>query len=403
MYRLNQRQERKILQEVILLKYGELILKGLNRPQFEHKLFKNIRRVLQNVGDFSIEQAQSIVYVSAENESAFLDIAYKKLQKVFGISAISRACVVEKDMQAIEKAAPLYLEKEAKGARTFKVAAKRADKRFAYKSPEIARKVADAVGEVFPHLEADMKNPELLITVEIRDTAAYIHGNSVPGAGGMPAGSCGRASVLISGGIDSPVASYMMARRGIGITAVHFATPPYTSPRATTKVMQLLKIVSVYSGPIACFVVPFTKLQEQIRANCREEFFTILLRRFMMRASTRIAIAQDCAALITGESIGQVASQTIEAITCTEAASSLPVLRPLIGMDKEEIIRISRRIETYETSILPYEDCCTVFTPRHPRTKPRIEEVEREEARFDFAPILDEAVQNAEKTVICPE
>lgn len=391
------------MREVILLKYGEIILKGLNRPQFEKKLLRTIRGVLRSCGSFSITQAQSTVYVEPLDSESSLDNAMKRLQKVFGIISIARACVVEKEMETIEAAVVPYLRDAIEQADTFKVAAKRADKRFPLSSPEIARRVADRVGDAYPDLEADMHTPELLITVEIRDTAAYIHANSIPGAGGMPAGSCGRAAVLISGGIDSPVAAYKMARRGMAVCAVHFASPPYTSPRAQAKVLQLLKIVSTYSGPIACFVVPFTALQEQIRAHCREEFFTILLRRFMMRAASRIAASQDCAALITGESIGQVASQTIEAITCTEATATMPVLRPLIGMDKEEIIQIARQIDTYETSILPYEDCCTVFTPRHPRTKPRMWDVEQEEAKFDFAPLLDAAIEAAEKIVVCPE
>ncbi|MFT9057229.1 MAG: tRNA uracil 4-sulfurtransferase ThiI, partial [Ethanoligenens sp.] len=354
-------------------------------------------------GQGSVTQAQSTVYVEPQDADASIDAALKRLQKVLGIVSLVRACVVEKEMAAIEEAVVPYLRDNIEQAKTFKVNAKRADKRFPLSSPEIARRVADKVGDAFPDLEADMRTPELLITVEVRDTDAYIHANSLPGAGGMPAGSCGRAAVLISGGIDSPVATYMMARRGMSVCAVHFASPPYTSPRAKAKVLDLLKIVSAYGGPIACFVVPFTALQEQIRAHCREEFFTILLRRFMMKAASRIAAAQDCAALITGESIGQVASQTIEAITCTEAVSSLPILRPLIGMNKEEIVQIARRIDTYETSILPYEDCCTVFTPRHPRTKPRLWDVEQEEAKFDFAPLLDAAVEAAEKIVVCPE
>lgn len=391
------------MREVILLKYGELILKGLNRPQFEHKLLKSIKGALRGCGQFSVTQAQSTVYVEPQDADASIDAALKRLQKVLGIVSLVRACVVEKEMAAIEEAVVPYLRDNIEQAKTFKVNAKRADKRFPLSSPEIARRVADKVGDAFPDLEADMRAPELLITVEVRDTDAYIHANSLPGVGGMPAGSCGRAAVLISGGIDSPVATYMMARRGMSVCAVHFASPPYTSPRAKAKVLDLLKIVSAYGGPIACFVVPFTALQEQIRAHCREEFFTILLRRFMMKAASRIAAAQDCAALITGESIGQVASQTIEAITCTEAASSLPILRPLIGMNKEEIVQIARRIDTYETSILPYEDCCTVFTPRHPRTKPRLWDVEQEEAKFDFAPLLDAAVEAAEKIVVCPE
>ncbi len=390
------------MREVILLKYGELILKGLNRPQFERRLLRSIKAVLARLGDFSVAQAQSTVVVEPQGENEPIDAALRQLGKVFGIISLTRACAVEKDIKAIEAAAVPYLREELEQAASFKVSAKRADKRFPLTSPEISRRVAEVIGDTFPDLPADMRKPDLHITVEIRDDAAYIHGNSLPGAGGMPSASCGRAAVLISGGIDSPVASWMMARRGMSVIAVHFASPPYTSPRAKEKVIDLLKIVSGYAGPTVCFVVPFTKLQEAIRANCREDFFTILLRRFMMRAAGRIAEEQGCSALITGESIGQVASQTIEAITCTQAVSPLPVLRPLIGMDKEEIIRYARKIDTYDTSILPYEDCCTIFTPRHPRTKPHMRDVEAEEAKFDFAPLLDEAVANTEKISIYP-
>lgn len=390
------------MKEVILLKYGELILKGQNRPQFEHRLFRGIRDALKDCGPFSFTQAQSTVFVEPAGEDASVPRALERLQKIFGIISLTRAIAVEKDMAAIESAAVPYLREQAMQAKTFKVEARRADKRFPLGSPEISSRVAGVLNEAFPHLQADMHTPELLVTVEVRDAAAYIHAGSLPGAGGLPVGSSGRAAVLISGGIDSPVAAWMMARRGMSVCAVHFAAPPYTSPRAERKVLALLKQVAAYSGPVACFVVECARVQEAIRDHCREEYFTLLLRRFMMRAAARIGQAQDCQALITGESIAQVASQTIEAITCTEAASPLPVLRPLIGMDKEDIVHIARKIETYETSILPYEDCCTVFTPRHPRTRPRLADVENEEAKFDFAPLLDEAVASARKVVVCP-
>lgn len=390
------------MKEVILLKYGELILKGQNRPQFEHRLFRAVRDTLKDCGAFTLTQAQSTVFVEPAGEDASIPRALEKLQKVFGIISLTRALAVEKNMAAIEAAAPRYLREQAEAARTFKVSARRADKRFPLGSPEISKQVAGALGDAFPHLEADMHTPELAVTVEIRDTAAYLHAGSLPGAGGLPPGTSGRAAALVSGGIDSPVAVWMMARRGMSVCAVHFAAPPYTSPRAERKVLTLLKQVAAYSGPVACFVVECAPVQEAIRDHCREEYFTLLLRRFMMRAAARIAAAQDCQALITGESIAQVASQTVEAITCTEAVSPLPVLRPLIGMDKEDIVRIARKIDTYETSILPYEDCCTVFTPRHPRTRPKLTDVEREEAKIDFAPLLETAVAQARKTVVCP-
>jgi thiamine biosynthesis protein ThiI len=280
------------------------------------------------------------------------------------------------------------------------VVAKRSDKKFAYDSPQICVDVGAHLLDAFPNLHVDVHNPEVSVVIEIRDFGAYVHGSPVPGAGGMPVGSNGRAAVLISGGIDSPVAAYMLAKRGVRLEAVHFASPPYTSERAKLKVLELLKIVSGYSGRIVCHVVPFTRIQEEIQKNCPEELFTIIMRRFMMKVASEIASNNACSALITGESIGQVASQTIEAISCTDVAAEQPALRPLIGMDKEEIVRISRKIGTFDTSIQPYEDCCTVFTPRHPRTRPKIEFVLEAEAKFDFEPLLKEAVENAERIVI---
>lgn len=387
------------MEEVILLKYGELILKGQNRHLFEDRLFKNIRKSLHNCGPFSLEQAQSTVFLTP-GHGADLDGALCSLSRVFGIVSISRACVVPKDMAAINEAAACYLKEQLQNVATFKVEARRSDKHFPLTSPEIAAEAGAYILESFGHLSVDVHNPELIVNIEIRDRAAYIHAGSLPGAGGLPAGIGGRAALLISGGIDSPVAGYMLAKRGLSLCAVHFESPPYTSERARIKVLDLLKQVSLYSGRIECRIVPFTRIQEAIRRNCPEPYFTLIMRRLMMRAAGRLAQDMSCQALVTGESLGQVASQTISSLICTEAASVMPVFRPLIGLDKEEIIRVARKIGTFETSILPYKDCCTVFTPRHPETKPRLISVEAAEKAFDFGPLLEEAVLNTEKISI---
>ncbi|MGN0529410.1 MAG: tRNA uracil 4-sulfurtransferase ThiI, partial [Eubacterium sp.] len=252
----------------------------------------------------------------------------------------------------------------------------------------------------FKNLKVDVHNPDVIVTVEVRDMYAFVRGNNIKGAGGMPVGTSGRAAVLISGGIDSPVAAYMMAKRGIELVSVHFASPPYTTELAELKVMELLKKVAKYSGPITTYVVGFTKIQEEIRDKCPEEYFTIIMRRFMMRISEILAKKQGCSALITGESVGQVASQTIYALGCTDAVTQIPVFRPCIGMDKDEIVALSRKIDTFQTSIQPYEDCCTVFTPKHPRTRPKLEDVEAAEARLNIDELIAEAAENARKTVI---
>lgn len=387
-------------QEILLIKNGEIALKGLNRSTFEDKLVKNIKRRLYKCGSVEVTKAQSTIMVKPLEKDFDMEEAVERVRKVFGIAAFSRACVVEKNMDAIIAAAPGYLSDALKGVSTFKVEAKRADKRFPLTSPQICEKMGEVILDHFSHLSVDVHNPEIVVYVEIRDFGAYIHAGSIPGAGGMPSGSSGRAAVLISGGIDSPVAAYMMAKRGLELNAVHFASPPYTSERAKIKVLDLLKTVSTYSGTIVCYVVQFTRIQEEIRKNVPEELFTLVMRRLMMKAAERIVTPQECKALITGESIAQVASQTMEAIACTDAAAGMPVFRPLIGMDKEEIVTIARRIGTFETSILPYEDCCTVFTPRHPRTRPSLRMVEEAENAYDFEPLLAQAVSEAEKVII---
>lgn len=389
------------MKEIILIKNGELALKGLNRNSFEDKLIKNMKIRLADLGKFTFTKSQSTIMVDPEDEDIDLDDAADRLSKVFGIAALSRACVCEKDFECIKTTAVGYLEEQLEDARTFKVEAKRSDKKFPMKSPEICREAGGYILSKFHHLKVDVHNPDIIVTIEVREQYAFIHGNSIKGAGGMPTGTSGRAAVLISGGIDSPVAAYMMAKRGIELCAVHFASPPYTSELAEMKVMELLKRVAKYSGTITTYVVPFTKIQEQIRDLCPEEYFTIIMRRIMMIVSEKIAQGQNCSALITGESVGQVASQTIYALACTDCVVNMPVFRPCIGMDKEEIISISRKIDTFETSIQPYEDCCTVFTPRHPKTRPHLDDVVRAQNKIeDLDQLIDEAVKNAKKVII---
>lgn len=388
------------MQEIVLIKNGELVLKGLNRSSFEDVLIKNMRKVLKPLGEFTFTKSQSTIMVEPVDKETDLDDAVDKLKKVFGIAALSRAAIAEKSMDSIRETTLEYLEEELEEASTFKVEAKRSDKKFPMKSPEICRELGGDILSKFNHLKVDVHNSDIVVTVEIRDNYAFIRGNNIKGAGGMPVGTSGRAATLISGGIDSPVASYMMAKRGIELVAVHFASPPYTTELAEQKVMDLLKKVAAYSGHITTYVVPFTEIQEQIRDKCPEVYFTIIMRRYMMRIAEKLAKLQNCSALITGESVGQVASQTIYALGCTDAVTTIPVFRPCIGMDKDEIVRISRKIDTFETSIQPYEDCCTVFTPKHPKTRPKLDEIEEAEAVLNSEELIQHAVDNVRKTVI---
>ena len=387
-------------QELILIKVGEIALKGLNRRTFEDVLMKNIKRHLAPLGKFEVRSAQSTIYVRPLEADVDLDDACERVGKVFGIAAYSRACMAKKDMDDINRTAAEYLKEALEEASTFKVEAMRSDKAFPLKSPAICAETGGYLLERFPNLSVDVHEPDITVTVEIRDFGAYVRGEAERGAGGIPVGTGGKAAVLISGGIDSPVAAWMMAKRGVELTAVHFASPPYTSERAEEKVKELLARVSEYSGRMRLFTVPFTKIQETIQARCPEELFTIIMRRMMMKIASHIGMREGCAALITGESLGQVASQTIHAIACTDAAAGLPVFRPLIGMDKEEIVRISRKIEAFDISIQPYEDCCTVFTPKHPRTRPVLKFVELAESGVEWEEMLREAADQAVMTKI---
>ena len=389
-------------QEVILLKLGEIALKGLNRRSFEDVLLKNIRRRLQNAGEFSVSSVQSTIYVEPKSENEDMDLAEDRVSKVFGVVGYARAGVAEKDLAKIQERAAEYLADQLEEASTFKVECKRSDKKFPYKSPEISAEVGGFLLEKFPHLQVDVHNPDLIVRVEVRERYAFVHGDTKPGAGGIPVGTGGKAAILISGGLDSPVAAWMMAKRGVELTAIHFASPPYTSELAHEKVVRLLKKVAQYAGRIKFVTVGFTHLQEEIRDKCPEELSTVILRRFMLRAAERVAREEGCSALITGESLGQVASQTIQAIACTDAVATIPVFRPLIGSDKSEIVKVARMIDTFDISIEPYEDCCTIFTPKHPRTKPILHFVESGEKAIDGPALLEESLEKLETQWIMP-
>ena len=381
--------------EILLLKLGEVVLKGLNRRSFEDKLVSNVRRRMKPCGSFQIYIRQSTIYVEPQTEDCDMEAAFKAARQVFGIVTVARAVPCAKEMDAIVETAKTYLAEEFAKARTFKVESRRADKQFPMNSIQISQYVGGELGQFF-NVKADMHHPDLTVYVEIREKYAYIHTPSVPGAGGLPIGMGGVAVSLLSGGIDSPVSSYMIAKRGVKLEMVHFFSPPYTSNEAKEKVLSLAKLLVPWCGRLTVQIVPFTEIQEEIRRNCPEEFFTLIMRRFMMRISQRVADQVKAKALVTGENLGQVASQTMEALRVTEDVVDLPVLRPLIGMDKEEIVRLSRKIGTFDTSILPYEDCCTVFTPRHPRTKPNLDEVREAEAVLDIEGLIDRAMTNRE-------
>lgn len=388
------------MKEIILIKNGELALKGLNRATFEDILIKNIRKRIKPLGEFEYRKEQSTVSVIPMSDGIDMNEVSERVGRVFGIARYSRALQVPKNMEDITANAPKYLEEQLKFAKTFKVEAKRSDKKFPLTSPEISAEVGGAILSEFPHLRVDVRNPEIIVTVEIREKFAFIRGNQLKGAGGLPTGTAGKSTVLISGGIDSPVAAYMMAKRGLVLNAVHFASPPYTSPQSEDKVFRLLKKVASYSGSITLFTVGFTEIQEAIRDNCPEDMFTLIMRRFMMRIASAIAEKEDSKALITGESLGQVASQTLPAIACTDAVALMPVFRPLIGNDKDEIISVSRKIGTFDISIEPFEDCCTVFTPKHPKTKPGIKMLEDAEKALDVEALVERALENTKVMVV---
>lgn len=386
------------MEQIILVKYGEIILKGLNRPLFEDILVRNIRSALRGLNP-EITKAQATTYIRLP-EAAHIPEAMERLTKVFGIVSVTRAYVLPKEIRAIAEGTADCLAPELAGARTFKVEAKRSDKKFPLKSPEICREVGGWLCSKFPHLSVDVKTPDKTVMVEVRDTNAYVYCDKLKGPGGMPVGTNSKAVLLLSGGIDSPVAGYMAAKRGVALEAVHFFSHPYTSDRAKEKVLELAKIVAAYTGGMKVHIVPFTDIQLEIRRRCPEEQLTIIMRRFMMKIAERVAQRNGAIALVTGESIGQVASQTVEALGVTNDAVSVPVFRPVIGMDKDEIVERARMIGTFETSILPYEDCCTIFTPKHPNTKPKLDRIKASEELLDMEGLIAAAVDGVETVVV---
>lgn len=380
--------------EMLLLKLGEVVLKGQNRRSFEDRLVTNVRRRLKKCGSFQVYVRQSTIYAEpVEGCACDMEAAYRAARQVFGVVSVARAVPCEKTVPAIVETASRYLAEAFARAKSFKVESKRADKNYPMNSIQVSQAVGGDLAERFPSVAVDVHHPDLTVYVEIREKYAYVHAPAVPGAGGLPVGMGGRAVSLLSGGLDSPVSSWMMARRGVELEMVHFVSPPYTSQQAQDKVLELGQLLTAWCGRMLVHIVPFTEIQEEIRRKCPEEYFTIIMRRFMMRLAEAVARRAGARALITGESLGQVASQTMMALAATDDVASMPVLRPLIGMDKVEIIRMAREIGTYETSILPYEDCCTVFTPRHPATQPSLEEVRRAESVLDVEGLVARAME----------
>ena len=388
------------MNEIFLLKLGEIILKGANKRQFENKLRQNIRRRMKAYGNFDVYILQSPVDVEPEDDIADVEGAWEACKSVFGVNSICRCRPCEKNLDAIFAAVEEYLGDELDCARSFKVESKRSDKQFPMGSIAISQEIGGRLAEAHPSVAVDVHHPEYTVYVEVRDHAAYVHGPALPGAGGLPTGVGGRAMCLLSGGIDSPVSAYMMAKRGVEIESVHFFSYPYTSQLAKDKVLELARLVTRYSGKMTVNIVSFTEIQEAIRDNCPEEYFTLIMRRFMMDISQRLAREDGCGALVTGENLGQVASQTMEAMTVTGAVVDMPVFMPLVGMDKEEIVTIARKIGTLETSILPYEDCCTVFTPKHPKTKPTLGQVLHAERKLDREALIARALESVEKVKV---
>ena len=388
------------MKEIFLLKLGEIVLKGANKRQFEDKLRQNVRRRMRPFGNFDVYLMQSTIYVEPMDDEADVDGAWDACKSIFGLVSLCRCRACEKDLDSIFNTIEEYLGDELDCAESFKVESKRSDKRFPLTSIGISQAIGGRLAEAHPSCRVDVHNPAYTVYVEVRDLAAYVHGPAVPGAGGLPTGVGGRAMCLLSGGIDSPVAAYMMAKRGVEIECVHFFSYPYTSELAKNKVLELARLVTRYCGRMTVNVVSFTQIQEAIRDNCPEEFFTLIMRRFMMEISQRIGQEHGCEALITGENLGQVASQTMQAMAVTGAVVDVPIFMPLVGMDKEEIVTIARKIGTMQTAILPYEDCCTVFTPKHPKTKPNLKQLIQAEKNLDREALILQAIENTEKITV---
>ena len=388
------------MKEIFLLKLGEIVLKGANKRQFEDKLRQNVRRRMRPFGNFDVYLMQSTIYVEPMDEMCDVDGAWDACNSIFGLVSLCRCRACDKDLDSIFNTIEEYLGDELDCADSFKVESKRSDKRFPLTSIGISQAIGGRLAEAHPSCRVDVHNPAYTVYVEVRDLAAYVHGPAVPGAGGLPTGVGGRAMCLLSGGIDSPVAAYMMAKRGVEIECVHFFSYPYTSELAKNKVLELARLVTRYCGRMTVNVVSFTQIQEAIRDNCPEEFFTLIMRRFMMEISQRIGQEHGCEALITGENLGQVASQTMQAMAVTGAVVDVPIFMPLVGMDKEEIVTIARKIGTMQTAILPYEDCCTVFTPKHPKTKPNLNQLIHAEKNLDREALILQAIENTEKITV---
>jgi len=386
--------------EIILMKLGEIVLKGLNRRTFEQRLLTNTQRRMRHFGRCRVYTMQSTVYLEPEDADFDLPGAFEATKKIFGVVAVNRCAVCAKDPDVIFETARDYLRDRFGTAKSFKVESKRSDKAFPLTSIQLSQQVGGRLHEAYPRVAVDVHHPDLTVNIEVREKAAYVHAEAEPGAGGMPVGVNGAAVSLLSGGIDSPVATYMIAKRGVSVTPLHFFSYPYTSQRAKEKVIELARLLTPYCGRMEMKIVPFTKIQEAIRDHCPEDYFTLIMRRFMMRIAEAAARELGARCLVTGESLGQVASQTMEAMGVTGAVCTLPVFRPVIGMDKEEIIALSRKIGTFETSILPYEDCCTVFTPKHPKTKPTLRATEEAESALDVEALVREAVENMETVVV---
>jgi len=388
------------MKEIFLLKLGEIVLKGANKRQFESKLRSNVKRRMRPYGNFDVYLMQSTVYVEPMDDEADVDGAWEACHSIFGVVSLCRCRPCEKNLDAIFNAVEEYLGDDLDCAKSFKVESKRSDKQFPLTSIGISQEIGGRIAEAHPDLLVDVHHPDYTVYVEVRDLAAYVHGPATPGAGGLPTGVGGRAMCLLSGGIDSPVAAYMIGKRGVEIECVHFFSYPYTSQLAKDKVIELARLVTKYTGRMTLNVVSFTEIQEAIRDNCPEEYFTLIMRRFMMEISQRLAKHDGCGALITGENLGQVASQTMEAMAVTGAVVDIPIFMPLVGMDKEEIVTIARKIGTMETSILPYEDCCTVFTPKHPKTKPTLGQLLNAEKNLDREALIQRAIETVEHIAI---
>ncbi|PWM47024.1 MAG: tRNA 4-thiouridine(8) synthase ThiI [Clostridiales bacterium] len=376
------------MKQVILLKLGEVVLKGLNRRKLEDIIIQSAKAAVESMGQSHVFSAQSTIYVSFDGEFD-ADEALDRLSRVFGVVALTKAAVCPPDFEEVKKITQEYLADDLAKAKTFKVIGKRAIKTYPKTSPEIGAELGAYLLEQNKNLSVDLHQPELSVYAEVREGGIYVHKTPQKGAGGLPCGSGGKGLLMLSGGLDSPVAGYLMARRGMKISAIHFESPPYTSQRALQKVQTLTKLMSRYTGKTILYTVHFTEIQEQIKNKCREDFFTIIMRRFMLRIACTLADKIGAGAIITGESLGQVASQTLEAIVCTDDVSAMPVFRPLIGLDKQDIVDYAYNIGTFETSTLPFEDCCTVFTPKHPKTKPRLEEIKREETKLNIQSLLE--------------